>query len=217
MLHLIKPAKTDREKARLLFRRVTDRLTYDEEAARNKLNGNQDVEVVFRSRKATCGGFCNLYERLCKQAGLEVVTVQGYCKGFGAAGPQRFTDINHAWTAIKVDGQWMLADATWACGLVDKGRCVKRFREYFFGIAPEQLVFSHFPKDPRWLLPPESASKEELEAWPSVSCHLFEMGTMAEALRAKLQTSNAGESCSREACRRGRQLPSYRTPRGGRE
>lgn len=185
--YLVKPAKNDHEKARLLFRWVTDRVTYDEEAARKNLTRDQSVNAVLRSRKATCGGFCNLYERLCKLAGLEVVTVQGYCKGFGTTGPQRFADINHAWNAVKIDKQWLLADGAWACGVVENDRFVKRYREFFYAMAPDQLVFSHLPKDPKWQMLPRSVAKEEFEAWPLVSFHLFEMGVKADAIRAKLQ------------------------------
>ena len=51
---------------------------------------------------AVCQGYAGLFQRLCKEVGIETRYITGY--GGGEA---------HAWNIVKLDGQWYNVDVTW--------------------------------------------------------------------------------------------------------
>jgi hypothetical protein len=183
--YLVQPAKDQHQKARLIFRWITDRIAYDEETLRGTKKGDQSVEAVLRDRKAVCEGYSSLFLALAKDAGIEAVKIKGLCKGVAT--------LPHAWNAIKIDNQWYLVDSTWGAGVMEGGKWQKRYRDYFFEIAPEKLVVSHNPTEAQWQLLSNPVSREEFQRWPKVSFHLPERGVDPKELRAKLEDkSNKG-------------------------
>ena len=70
---------------------------------------------MLRRRKAVCSGYAALFEHLAREAGLEAVTIRGHSKGF-MAGTHQDSELNHAWNAVKIEGQWRLLTAPGAPG-----------------------------------------------------------------------------------------------------
>lgn len=184
--YLVKPAKNDREKARLIYRWVTDRIVFDEETDAAQLVRDQSAETTLRLRKATCAGYSNLFEGLAKQAGLDAVYIRGQCK----SSTGKLT--NHAWNAVKLENRWVLVDCTWGSGMHEGQKWAKRFREYYFDVSPEQLAVSHSPNDSQWLLLKTPITKEDFQRWPGVSYRLFERGVKGEEVLGKLQDKQSG-------------------------
>jgi len=102
-----------------------------------------------------------------KAGGLEVYKVTGptsktfYESILGS-------NCGHAWNAVKIEGNYHLLDCTWAAGSVDSssGQFTFKFNPYYFLIAPDRLIYSHFPTHPQWQLLPQPYTKEQWEQLP---------------------------------------------------
>jgi transglutaminase-like putative cysteine protease len=165
--YLTGPARTDEEKTRAIFRWMTDRIAYNaEDFLAGRPVGDCSAETVLKTRKSVCAGYANLFEQLAKVAGLEVVKISGHCKGYGYTPGERMSS-NHAWNAVRINGQWYMMDVTWGAGGVEKEKgFIKEFDDYWFLTSPEQFIFSHFPDDPskQFLTPPIEANT--YQGWP---------------------------------------------------
>jgi hypothetical protein len=162
--YLVAPAENDREKVRAIFRWVTDRLTYDLESLHAKRLAEYRPDAVLKLRKCVCLGTARMMEALGRSAGLDIVLVTGYARGytdFYALNPKE--GEGHAWNAVKVDGKWQLLDATWAAGAVSGRQWVKRFNDVFFLIPPEEIIHTHFPGDSKWQLLDAPIKREEFD------------------------------------------------------
>lgn len=188
--HLVATARTDRDKARAIFRWVADRVSYDIEGLISGKIGDTKAEAVLKSRRSVCEGYANLYEKLAKIAGLDVAKVRGYAKGAGFNPGDSFQkdSLSHAWNAVKIDGDWKLLDATWGAGAVNGGKYEKRFNEFYFLTPPEQLAFSHFPREKEWTLVKDNPfTEDDFKRWPKIDYRLFQLGVSAADVRKQLQ------------------------------
>lgn len=166
---LIKPGYTDLEKTRAIFRYVSEHISYDTDAIFKNRLVSSDPNDVLRSGKAVCGGYANLFEVIGRRAGLEVITINGYSKGYGYDLDDGLNQkLRHAWNAVKIDGKWHLLDATWGSGYLDgqTKQNVKQFTEHYFLTPPETFVYDHFPDDPRWQLLEKPLSQRQFLELP---------------------------------------------------
>jgi len=175
--YLIKPAKNDRQKIRAIYRWITHNIGYDDDgyfAGQYREINSQDL---LTERRAVCDGYAGLVKNLGQLAGLEVVNISGYSKGYRYSVHQTDT-INHAWNAVKVDGQWQLLDATWGAGYLDeqKKRFVHRFQAHYFLTPPEQFIYDHFPKAAQWQLLQRQISKADYDKLVYLRPAFFQMG-----------------------------------------
>ncbi len=193
------PARTEREKARALFRWVTDRVAYGPAT----VGGGSPAEVLSR-REAVCFGYAGLFEALCAAAGLKCVVVEGFGKGRTyTVGDPTAGPPNHAWNAVWAENRWNLVDCTWGAGRTEEGgRFVRRFDPFYFFTPPELFAQDHFPVDPRWQLLDPPLSREAFEALPHVQSTFYALGLSWDGERTgPLRTS-------------GEALVSVRVPRG---
>jgi hypothetical protein len=134
---------------------LTDNISYDSKAYNLKNIGDNSSSTVFKTKKAVCAGFANLYTDLGEKLGLEIETISGVAKGYEFE--ENVSDdleesINHAWNAIRIDGEWRVFDATWGEGYGmsnKKGKLesTKKFDETWFNVNPVNTLFTHFPED----------------------------------------------------------------------
>ncbi|KZW03240.1 hypothetical protein EXIGLDRAFT_725696 [Exidia glandulosa HHB12029] len=156
------------DKARVIFTWMHHNIAYD---AANFLAGTvkhgATAEDTLRTGMAVCEGYSGLFSAIALAAGLEVISVHGHGKGYGYAPPPPGTrlppyDGNHAWNAVKLDGDWRLMDSTWGAGALTNGAYLQRFAaNHFCGATGtgHNLEFrrKHFPSEPRQqFVPPES-------------------------------------------------------------
>lgn len=159
---LIKPANNDFEKIRGIFRWVTNNIDYD---VKGYLSGGdiyKSPEEAMLSGTAVCDGYAGVVNLLALHAGLEIVKISGFSKGYGYNVGDKIGRSNHAWNAVKIEGNWYLFDATWGAGAVDNsGKYQRNFQEHYFLTPPEKFIYDHFPDDKKWQLinPPISAEK----------------------------------------------------------
>ena len=182
--YLVKPARNDREKARLLWRWITHRIAYDFDSFVARRPPDSHVETTLRSRKALCGGYAELFEQLAKRVGLEAVQIRGVSKDFVGTGRHE----NHVWNAVKLDGRWQLIDCCWgAASMTGHSNHQKVYQDYYFLPPPENLIYTHFPDEARWQLINPVIAREEFLSWPRVPHQLFLYGIKVPDLRAKLK------------------------------
>jgi hypothetical protein len=167
---LISDLHTDHEKLRVLFRWISDNISY------NYGNRSCDADKVVKSGKAVCIGYSTLFKEMCNSAGIECEIIVGYSK-------TKITDINkklrktdHAWNAVKLYGKWYLLDVTWAAGYYDdrKRKNVKSFNELYYLTDPEIFVRKHYPKEKKWQLLEKPIRKSEFIKAPVYYSAYFE-------------------------------------------
>lgn len=153
--YLIGPASSDDEKLRAIFRWITHNISYDTEGYFSGRYGDLSADGVLKSGRAVCEGYSGLFKGLADAAGLTVVKVTGYSKGYGYSVGNRIRpgQSNHAWNAARLNGKWYLLDPTWGAGYVTGGgEFVRRFQEYYYLTPPDKFIYDHFPEDSRWQL-----------------------------------------------------------------
>lgn len=162
-------ATNDTERARAVYRWITAEVDYDAEAFFAGDYGLLTPEEVLAEREAICSGYSRLFEALAERMGLETEEVIGFSKGYTSAIGE-LDDVNHAWNAVQVDGQWQLVDVTWGSGYLDEqGAFVESFNPHYFLTPPVQFINDHYPEDEQWQLLGEPISAETFANSPDLS------------------------------------------------
>lgn len=145
---------TEKELTRAAFIWITDNIAYDCDGYRHN-NGLYRLEDVIIARKAVCSGYASLMKLFCDEFGIECVIINGFATGIGLTEASLDSlKTNHAWNAVKINGEWKLVDATWGSGSADND-CSEAYRnrdESYFFSQPGTLINTHFPDSSRWQL-----------------------------------------------------------------
>ena len=162
--YLKEEANDDLEKVRSVYTWISHHIHYDTQAYKNgkKRINSSNVDVLQR-RKAVCFGFSTLFQALCEEMDLEVELVSGY--GRNTIGPSpRLEEPNHAWNAVKIEGEWFLLDATWESGtLAQNNPKAPTAGDQYFLVDPKTFILTHLPQDPMWQLLDCPISMEEFK------------------------------------------------------
>ncbi len=181
---LTRGAPTDSVRGARLYEWVAKNLNYDVNGFLQGRLSDGSPEDVYRSRLAVCSGYVALFERLAREAGLEVVPILGYAKGFTYRNGASTKKPNHSWVALRLNGEWRLVDPTWAGGVVSNNKFEPRFTWDYYLVDPDELVFTHFPEENDWQLLTRPMRRSEFERLPMVHRTLFHAGFDASAIRA---------------------------------
>ena len=174
--YLCAPARNDKERARVLYRWIAQNIDYDVNGLFSGNYGDLSPEGVLKSGKSICAGYASLFERLAEAAGLEATTITGFAKGYRYTPGMAFSESNHDWNAVKINGTWYLLDCTWGAGYIDGSRYNREFDEHYFLTPPEEFIYDHFPENPQWQLLENPLSKEEFEERPFLRSGFFDLG-----------------------------------------
>ena len=117
---LVKPLDDDYDKAKAIAFWIATRINYDEylynngssTKLRNKYKGQSPKELI-QSRVGICGDFAELFETMCKKAGIKAYSVTGYAYPAN----QRLTsklkaNSGHAWNYFIYKGKKIYVDTT---------------------------------------------------------------------------------------------------------
>lgn len=174
--YLSRGARSDREKARAIYRWITDRIAYDGEALRSGKLPDPDPEITLKTRRGVCSGYAELYAALARRMGLTVEVISGHAKGLNA-GRRNSESNGHAWNAVLLDGKWELLDSTWGAGNTDQNfQFKKEFDDAYFCVPPPVLLASHLPETPKWQLRARPISEAEFWASPKLRPEFFSQG-----------------------------------------
>ena len=178
--YLVKPAKNNLERTRLVFSWIAFHVSYDDHGYNTGQYGDLSAEGVFKRRVAVCQGFSELFKIMGEKAGLDILLVTGYAKGISYREGQSFNDTNHAWNLVYLDNKWRLFDVTWAQGygtaVNRKLVSIKKFDDYWFNTSPDEFIFSHLPENPKWQLTSTQLTKSQFERLPYASASYFKLG-----------------------------------------
>ena len=176
--YLTQTCRTDGEKARAIFRWITQNIEYDVQSffAGGAMSGG--AGEALRSRRGVCEGYAGLFLELAKASGLKAVRISGFAKGYGySPGEPQGKEPNHSWNAVSIDGRWRLLDCTWGAGSIGEDRKFHRsFDPHYFFTPPEQFIYDHFPEAGEWQLLDHPRSREEFERTVHVKSDLFNLG-----------------------------------------
>ena len=134
------------------------------------------IEQSFRERIGVCLDYSLILKELCSLFQIPSEIVIGVAK----------TDIrdlngdqllkNHTWNAIKIDGEWKLADPTWAAGQINRNliRIFGGYVDHFFFTEPSDFIKSHYPANPAWQLLEKPLNAQEFAKAPRYFPEYFE-------------------------------------------
>ncbi|XP_076461449.1 uncharacterized protein LOC143293941 [Babylonia areolata] len=156
-------------------------------------------EEVLMGLKTGVTTYAMLFNTMCSYAGLHSKIIGGYAKGVDYVPGMKFgPGVNqHTWNAIYIYGTWCLIDAHWgARRLMGKQTSEEDFQyqldEYFFLTDPHQLIYTHFPDDPRWQLLERCVTLEEFESMPHMKPQFFKLGLELVTHRAAVVRARGG-------------------------
>jgi hypothetical protein len=125
-------------------------ISYDTQALSSGRIPSQEIDAVLKNKKGVCEGYARLFRALARAAGFECEIIRGEVRLPLQKKSQ--TTLSHAWNAVKVGGEWYLVDTTWDAGFLTGDSYQSRYATTFLFKPPEELIFTHFPDNPRWQL-----------------------------------------------------------------
>lgn len=154
---LIASLQTEHERVRVIYRWITDNITY------SFSNRTSDPNKVLKKRKAVCAGYAALFKEMLNNAGITSEIVVGYTKTEIKDIGKKLERPDHAWNAVRINQEWYLIDVTWASGHRDvkSRKFIKQHDELYFLSPPELFVKKHLPEEERWQLLPEPVKKRD--------------------------------------------------------
>ncbi|MFT6867812.1 MAG: transglutaminase/protease-like cytokinesis protein 3 [Cyclobacteriaceae bacterium] len=169
--YLSKVTKNQRELIEVIYYWISQNIEYDVEGYSTGVFDAYEAQDVLISKSSVCGGYSNLFQLLCESAGIECVVISGFAKGFGYSKEEDMRNDsipNHAWNAVKLNGDWKLVDSTWGsgyCTIEDGNPLYKKSLNlgYIF-TKPDGFAIEHFPEEPKWQLLDKPISREEFYA-----------------------------------------------------
>lgn len=152
---------TDAEKAESIFNWIVNNISYDNElrvdnALQQKIYISEEniITNVLERKKALCGGYAYLFEKLCADVGLQAKVIHGYTK---TPGVQKIPkQANHSWNAIHINGVWQLLDITWAISQSTADAA----KSYWYLTPASQFIKTHYPEDREWAFNNSIKSKD---------------------------------------------------------
>lgn len=127
------------EKAKLIFLWICENIKYDTKT------DIRTADECWRSRKAVCQGYCELFYRIGEAVGLKSRLVYGQSRNSHGGMEQ------HAWISATTEKGDILLDPTWGAGGVVNGEFHRlRTPMIWFNVEPAWLIFTHFPRNKRF-------------------------------------------------------------------
>ena len=123
--HLVKPLDDDYDKAKMIAFWIASHINYDEYLYSNgktsklirKYHG-QTPQQLLKSRVGICGDFAELFNEMCKKAGIQAEEVHGYAypKKVHLTNRQKRANFGHAWNYFNYRGKKIYVDTTFMAG-----------------------------------------------------------------------------------------------------
>lgn len=127
--HLTQGKTTQLEKATAIHEWITKNIAYDYDLlSQEKYFVGVNPQSVLKAKKAICFGYVELMVALLKEVNIQSESIQGYVHDVSWSPGDKIVEISHSWIALKIDGEWKLADPTWDAGYI--GRIPIEKKEY---------------------------------------------------------------------------------------
>ena len=147
---------TDAEKIESIYDWITRNIAYDTSYT------IRTADECFDAKKGVCQGYCELFYRIAEAAGLRVEIVSGISRDIDGT----MRNGGHAWIfAYTRENYGILIDPTWDAGTVNGSKFTRgTYHRGWFGVDPEWMILTHFPKDPSYQLLSRTMSEEEFRS-----------------------------------------------------
>lgn len=168
----------DEEKARAIYRWISSNIAYDTEATsslQKRYSYSTEERKIALEKKvrlkwakqclkkgmAECEGYATLYKCFCDLVDVECIIIPGNTKRHEDDIGDPTLKTNHAWNAIKINGEWKFIDVTWAAGYIDysTNTFYRVFDRTYFLTSPDRYFYNHFPNDPAYLFVDRTAQE----------------------------------------------------------
>ena len=125
-----------------------------EEEKVQKLQAIKDklIADTFRNKTGVCEEYAQSFKKICDLLNIEAEVIKGYVRNDAREIGTLPNSTNHAWNAVKINGKWLILDATWAAGHEYNGKWIREFNNYFFDMPTHKIFKTHFPKETIWVL-----------------------------------------------------------------
>ena len=144
---------------------IAKNIKYDYKAFINRSAYGKNSKKVLKKKRALCGEYAELFNEMCSSVGIDSETVGGYTKDYDFSIVDTLYRAEHAWTATKINGEWVLMDITWGSGYIKpkkqylarllwfliskpydvKSKFKKHYNPDWFYVHPTRMIQSHFP------------------------------------------------------------------------
>lgn len=131
------------------------RFSYSSEAERlQKLQAIKDrlINKAFQTKLGVCEEYAQSFKKVCDLLGIEAHVIKGYVRINTSEIGAIPSSTNHAWNAVKLNGRFVVLDATWAAGYEFQNRWVRDFNPYYYDISNTDIFKTHYPKERLWIL-----------------------------------------------------------------
>ena len=110
------------------------------------------VNKAFRNKTGVCEEYAQSFKKICDLLQIEAAVIKGYVRNNSKEIGIIPNSSNHAWNAVKIDGKWLLLDATWAAGYEYNGKWIRKFNNFYFDVSASKIFKTHFPEESIWVL-----------------------------------------------------------------
>ncbi|MGB0840363.1 MAG: transglutaminase domain-containing protein, partial [Chitinophagales bacterium] len=142
----------DLEKVRAFYVWLTNNVQYDMAALKQDKRINQTNQHILERGKAVCWGYATFFKTMCDQVGISAAIISGYSKGT-VTETYDLSEVDHAWSGVKINGEWHLLDATWgAAYVVNHNNFIPSYNDDYFLPPASRFLLKHLPADPVWQL-----------------------------------------------------------------
>jgi transglutaminase/protease-like cytokinesis protein 3 len=118
---LVESLTSEKEKCRAIFRWISNNIKYEFDVLNNKKEC-EDPLLVYKRKKAVCGGYAALFKAMCDEAKIKCLDISGeVLPGHDS----------HAWNIVLLDGSWYIMDVTWAAGYLSGNLVNPKFKRDF--------------------------------------------------------------------------------------
>jgi len=167
-------------KAKTLHDWICDNIAYDVNMYFSGRITAQDYISVLKKKLAVCSGYTNLFNQMCKLAGMESIGINGYSKGFGYTG-KIGKNTDHAWNAINIGNKWYLIDVTWDAGSLDQKTFIKRYSTEWLFLDSRPFLYSHLPEEDAYQYYAPILTADDFMREPYIAGIFFQYGLFLKA------------------------------------
>ncbi len=119
--HIVRNADSQKEKVMAVYDWIISNIAFNyNELSSSKYFVGINAKEVLKSKKTISSGYSELMKTMLDELGIECETVDGYVHDITWNPGDLSLFVNHSWLAIKVDGEWNLADPTWDAGYIGR-------------------------------------------------------------------------------------------------
>lgn len=154
---------------------------------------DETVATTLSSKKAVCEGYAQTFSKICNLLKIENEVIKGYVRQNSLCINKPQPNPNHAWNAVKLNGNWMFIDVTWASGHEINGRWLRKFKPYYYDIKRENYFKTHLPEDSLWKLRVGRIEKEEFYKQPIYNHRFLSSGVKLVAPKTGILYRKDGE------------------------